>query len=69
VSDTFKVVAELRAAGVVLHTIADGVTIRPGADDVVSETLVFALSLAARLVRRRLTAHCSRRPCADREFV
>jgi DNA invertase Pin-like site-specific DNA recombinase len=51
VSDTFRVVSELRAAGVTLHTISDGVTIRPGSDDVVSETLVFALSLAARLER------------------
>jgi hypothetical protein len=43
VADTFAIVSELRRAGVTLHAVADNLTIRPGADDIVSETLVFAL--------------------------
>ena len=31
--------------------VADNLTIRPGPDDIVSETLIFALALAARLER------------------
>lgn len=48
VADTFAVVNELRKAGVTLHCVADGVTIKPG-EDIVSDTMIFALSLAARL--------------------
>lgn len=51
VADTFKIISELRASGVVLHAVADNLVIRPNHDDIVSETLVFALSLAARLER------------------
>lgn len=42
---------ELRRAGCTLIAVADNLTIRPGGDDIVSETLVFALALAARLER------------------
>jgi hypothetical protein len=51
VADTFKIVSELRAAGVTLHAVADNLVIKPGHDDIVSETLVFALSLPAKLER------------------
>lgn len=51
VADTFAIVSEFRRAGVTLHAVADNLCIRPGGDDIVSETLVFALSLAARLER------------------
>lgn len=50
VGDTFAVVNELRKAGVTLHCVADGVTIKPG-EDVVSDVMVFALGLAAGLER------------------
>jgi DNA invertase Pin-like site-specific DNA recombinase len=48
VADTFKVVDELRKAGVTLHCVADGLTVKPG-EDVTSDVLVFALGLSARL--------------------
>jgi DNA invertase Pin-like site-specific DNA recombinase len=51
VADTFAVVEELRRAGVTLICVADNLVIRPDKDDVTSETLVFALGLAARLER------------------
>lgn len=51
VADTYRVVDEFRRAGCALVAVADNLTIRPGGDDIVSETLVFALALAARLER------------------
>lgn len=51
VADTFKVVDELRRAGVTLVSVSDNLTIKPGADDLTSEVLVFALSLAAKIER------------------
>ena len=51
VADTYRVVDEFRRAGCTLVAVADNLTIRPGVDDIVSETLVFALALAARLER------------------
>jgi DNA invertase Pin-like site-specific DNA recombinase len=51
VADTYRVVDELRRAGCTLVAVADNLTIRAGSDDIVSETLVFALALAARLER------------------
>ena len=51
VSDTFKLIAELRAARVILRAVADGLVIRPDKDDISSECFVFALGLAARLER------------------
>jgi DNA invertase Pin-like site-specific DNA recombinase len=51
VADTYRVVDELRRAGCMLIAVADNLTIRAGSDDIVSETLVFALALAARLER------------------
>lgn len=50
VADTFRVVEELRNAGVTLHSVAEGVTIRPG-QDITSDVFVFALSLAASIER------------------
>ena len=50
VADTFAVVTELRRAGVTLHSVADGMTIKPG-EDVTSDVLLFALGLAASLER------------------
>lgn len=51
IADTYRVVDELRRAGCTLIAVADNLTIRAGSDDIVSETLVFALALAARLER------------------
>ncbi len=51
VSDTYRVLDEFRKAGCALVAVADNLTIRPGPDDIVSETLIFALALAARLER------------------
>lgn len=51
VADTYRVVDEFRRGGCTLVAVADNLTIRPGGDDIVSETLVFALALAARLER------------------
>lgn len=59
VADTFAVVSELRRAGVTLSTVADGLTIKPGAD-ITSDALVFAFSIAAQLehaaIRDRIAA-------------
>jgi DNA invertase Pin-like site-specific DNA recombinase len=51
VADTFEVVKELRRAGCTLVCVADNLTIKPDADDIVSEAYIFALSLAAKLER------------------
>ena len=51
VADTFAVVEELRRAGVTLVAVADNLTIVPDKEDVVSEVLVFALGLAAKMER------------------
>jgi DNA invertase Pin-like site-specific DNA recombinase len=51
VSDTFRLISELRAAKVTLHAVADGLVIRPDREDIASECYVFALGLAARLER------------------
>ena len=51
VADTYRIVDELRKAGCTLVAVADNLNIRPGPDDIVSETLIFALALAARLER------------------
>jgi DNA invertase Pin-like site-specific DNA recombinase len=48
VGDTFKIIDEMRKAGVTLYSIADNLCIRPG-EDIASDVLVFALGLAARL--------------------
>lgn len=52
VSDTFRVVSELRSAGCELVCVADNLVIRPEKDDVVGDTLLFALGLAAKLERQ-----------------
>jgi DNA invertase Pin-like site-specific DNA recombinase len=51
VADTFRVVEELRKAHVELRAVSDNLVIKPGQDDMVSEVLLFALSLAARIER------------------
>ncbi len=51
VADTFAVVDEVRRAGAVLVAVADNLTIVPNKEDVTSEVLVFAFSLAAKLER------------------
>lgn len=50
VADTFGVVSELRKAGVTVHAVSDGVTIKPG-EDIASDVMLFALGLAASLER------------------
>ena len=59
VADTYRVVDEFRRAGCTLVAVADNLTIRPGGDDIVSETLVFALALAARLERAAINDRIS----------
>jgi DNA invertase Pin-like site-specific DNA recombinase len=51
VADTFKVVEAFRAAGCTLIAVSDNLTIRPEKDahDIAAETMIFALSLAARI--------------------
>ena len=51
VGDTFKVVDELRRAGVELVAVADNMTIKPGEGDVASDVMIFALGLAAKIER------------------
>jgi len=58
VSDTFKVVGELRAAGVTLHSVAEGVTIKPG-EDITSDVFIFALGLAAGIERTAINDRIS----------
>ena len=72
VADTYRVVDELRRAGCTLVAVADNLTIRAGSDDIVSETLVFALALAARLERAaiadRISAARDRMQAEDRPW-
>jgi DNA invertase Pin-like site-specific DNA recombinase len=49
VSDTFRVIHEIRESRTTLHAVADNLAIRPDREDLASECVVFALSLAARL--------------------
>ena len=51
VADTFKVVDELRKAGVALVSVSDGLTIK-ATEDIVSDVMVFTLGLAAKIERR-----------------
>jgi DNA invertase Pin-like site-specific DNA recombinase len=48
VADTFAVISELRKSGCTLHSVSDGLTIKPG-EDVTSDVLTFAFGLAAKL--------------------
>lgn len=59
VADTFAVVEELRRAGVTLVAVADNLTIVPDKEDVVSEVLVFALGLAAKMERTAINNRIS----------
>jgi DNA invertase Pin-like site-specific DNA recombinase len=58
VADTFKVVDELRRAGVVLVCVSDNLTIKPG-EDVVSDVMIFALGLAAKIERTAINERIS----------
>ena len=51
VADTFRVVDELRRAGSELVAVSDNLTIKPTQDDLTSEVLIFALSIAAKIER------------------
>jgi DNA invertase Pin-like site-specific DNA recombinase len=50
-ADAFEVAKEMHAAGVELVTVADGVHLKPGTEDVTTTVLLFAFSLAAQLER------------------
>ena len=50
-ADAFRFAEECHAAGVELVTVADGLHLKPGKDDVVTSVLLFAFSLAAKLER------------------
>jgi len=50
-SDAFHFAEECHAAGVELVTVADGLHLKPGSDDVTTTVLLFAFSLAAKLER------------------
>jgi DNA invertase Pin-like site-specific DNA recombinase len=50
-SDAFLFAGECHAAGVELVTVADGLHLKPGTDDVTTTVLLFAFSLAAKLER------------------
>lgn len=54
VADTYAVVDDLNKAGVELVAIADGLHIKAGERDVVTDTLLFALGLAAKLERQAI---------------
>jgi DNA invertase Pin-like site-specific DNA recombinase len=50
-ADAFRFAEECHQAGVELVTVADGLHLKPGKDDVVTSVLLFAFSLAAKLER------------------
>lgn len=50
-ADAFRFAEECHAAGVELVTVADGLYLKPGTDDVATTVLLFAFSLAAKLER------------------
>ncbi len=50
-SNAFKFAEECHASGVELVTIADGLHLKPGSDDIRTTVLLFAFSLAAKLER------------------
>jgi DNA invertase Pin-like site-specific DNA recombinase len=50
-ADAFRFAEECHAASVELVTVADGLHLKPGKDDVVTSVLLFAFSLAAKLER------------------
>jgi DNA invertase Pin-like site-specific DNA recombinase len=58
VADTFRVVGELRDAGVTLHSVSDNITIKPGSD-VTSDVMLFALGLAAQIERTAINERIS----------
>lgn len=51
VADTYAFLSEARKAGCVVQAVADNLVIRPDSDDLTSEVLTFALSLAAKIER------------------
>lgn len=59
VADTYAFLAEARKAGCVVQAVADNLTIRPDSDDLTSEVLTFALSLAAKIERTAINDRIS----------
>lgn len=59
VADTYKVIAELKAAGAELVAVADNLHLRAGVEDIATEAVIFALSLAARLERQAINERIS----------
>lgn len=51
VADTYALVAEARRANCTIVAVGDNLTITPDSDDLTSEVLTFALSLAAKIER------------------
>lgn len=50
-ADAFRFAEECHTAGVELVTVADGLNLKPGKDDITTAVLLFAFSLAAKLER------------------
>jgi DNA invertase Pin-like site-specific DNA recombinase len=50
-ADAFRFAEECHQAGAELVTVADGLHLKPGADDITTTVLLFAFSLAAKLER------------------
>ena len=59
VADTYTVIQETRTAGCTLIAVSDNLVIQPDTEDVASEVLVFALSLAARIERAAINERIS----------
>ena len=54
VADTFTTITELRVAGCTLVAPGDNLLIKPDADDIASEVLIFALALGAKIERQSI---------------
>lgn len=59
VADTYAVIAEARRANCTVIAVADNLVVRPDSDDLTSEVLTFALSLAARIERTAINDRIS----------
>lgn len=58
-ADAFRFAEEVHAAGAELVTVADGLHLKPGPDDVTTTVLLFAFSLAAKLERAAINDRIS----------
>jgi DNA invertase Pin-like site-specific DNA recombinase len=54
VADTFALLDEFKRAGCEVVAVADNLHLKPGADDLLTEVFLFALSIAARLERQAI---------------